>query len=280
MTASTCSYPGDRDEALIAALYDDGDPVKLAAFEAHVAGCPVCRDEIDTLRGVRVQLARWAPPEPSFGVIGRQPSVVGQPSPVASPQAPAPSPESSSPWWRQMPVWAQVAAALLFLGVSAGVANLDIRYDASGLSVRTGWSRSVSNARVAQAGQAAPGATVVPAGATAPIDPAPWRADLAALEQQMKSEMHASLAAAPRALSASDADLIRRVRALVDESEKRQHTELALRVAEVLRDVSSQRQADLVKIDRSLGAVQNNLGVEVMKQRQSLNLLYRASQRQ
>jgi hypothetical protein len=70
------------------------------------------------------------------------------------------------------------------------------------------------------------------------------------------------------------------VRALLDESERRQQRELALRVAEVLRDVSTQRQADLVKIDRSLGAVQNNLGVEVMKQRQSLNLLYHASQRQ
>ncbi len=280
MTASICSYPGDRDEALIAALYDDGDPVKLAAFEAHVAVCPACRDEIDLLRGVRVQLSRWTPPEPSFGVISRQSSVVGQPTAVASPQAEAPGPRSSSPWWRQVPVWAQVAAALLFLGVSAGIANLDIRYDASGLSVRTGWSTSASDRRVAEAARVAPNATVVPAAAPVAVDPAPWRADLAALEQQMKNEMHASLATAPRAVSASDADLIRRVRALVDESEKRQHTELALRVAEVLRDVSSQRQADLVKIDRSLGAVQNNLGVEVMKQRQSLNLLYRASQRQ
>ena len=63
--------------------------------------------------------------------------------------------------------------------------------------------------------------------------------------------------------------MLRRVRALVDESEQRQQRELALRVAEVLRDVNAQRQADLVKIDRSLGVVQNNLGVEVMKQRSS-----------
>jgi hypothetical protein len=276
MTASICSYPGDRDEALIAALYDDGDPVKLSAFEAHMAGCQSCRDEIDTLRGVRAQLSRWAPPEPSFGVIGRQPQVVSPESTAGN--QPSTVPQGSA--WRQVPVWAQVAAALLFLGVSAGIANIDIRYDASGLSVRTGWLTPASDRRVAAAGQVAPSATVVPAAAPAPVDPAPWRADLAALEQQMKSEMHASLAAAPRAVSASDADLIRRVRALVDESEKRQQTELALRVAEVLRDVSSQRQADLVKIDRSLGAVQNNLGVEVMKQRQSLNLLYRASQKQ
>ena len=78
----------------------------------------------------------------------------------------------------------------------------------------------------------------------------------------------------------SDADLVKRVRALVDESEKRQQRELALRVAEVVRDVAAQRQADLVKIDRTLGVVQNNLGVEVLRDRQRLDILYRASQRQ
>ena len=201
-------------------------------------------------------------------------------------------------------MWAQVAAALLVLGVSAGIANLDIRYDANGLSVRTGWSPPSRDARVGEPGPPSretrvgePGQRPTPTSsgtARAPAlvtstDAAPWRADLAALERQLKNELHATQAAgagmpgsapALRAISASDADVLRRVRALVDESEKRQQRELALRVAEVLRDVSSQRQADLAKIDRSLGVVQNNLGVEVMKQRQSLNLLYRASQRQ
>ena len=77
-----------------------------------------------------------------------------------------------------------------------------------------------------------------------------------------------------------DADLVRRLRVLIEESEKRQQRELALRVAEVMRDVAAQRQSDLVKIDRTLGVVQNNLGVEVMRDRQRLDILYRASQRQ
>jgi hypothetical protein len=47
----------------------------------------------------------------------------------------------------------------------------------------------------------------------------------------------------------------------------------------VLRDVNAQRQADLVRIQRSLGLVENNLGVEVLKQRQSLNYLMRVNQR-
>jgi hypothetical protein len=110
------------------------------------------------------------------------------------------------------------------------------------------------------------------------FSPAVTREDLAALERQLRSEFR-SAQTSLRAAS-NDADVLRRVRALVDESEKRQQRELALRVGQLVQDVNAQRQADLVKIDRSLGLVQNNLGAEVLKQRQSLNLLYRASLRQ
>ena len=75
------------------------------------------------------------------------------------------------------------------------------------------------------------------------------------------------------AASSVDAETLRRVRALVEESEKRQQRELALRVAEVLRDVHAMRQADLVKIDRTLGEVRTDLGVQVMRDRQKLNTL-------
>ena len=45
-----------------------------------------------------------------------------------------------------------------------------------------------------------------------------------------------------------------------------------------MRDVDTQRRADLLKIDRSLGLIQNTAGVEVLKQRELLNYLVRASQ--
>jgi hypothetical protein len=285
MTTLLCGYPGDRDGALVTYLYDDGgaDSGERALFDAHVKSCARCRDDLDALRGVRTQLARWAPPEPRFV--------------VANPQSRIPN-----PWWPQVPAWAQVAAALLFLGVSAGIANLDVRYDQNGLSVRTGWRPPARDTRLG--GQAplnvgqgatgvAQGSPMTQGSAVAPglvsSTSAPWRADLAALERQLKTELRsaqtsAAAASQPQmARTIGDADVIRRVRALLDESEKRQQSELALRVAEVMRDVNAQRQADLVKIDRTLGTVQNNLGVEVLKNRQQLNqmnLLYRASQRQ
>ena len=291
MTEFFCGYGDDRDEAIVAFLYEDpnGHPAERGRFQAHLTTCARCRADVAALRGVRAQLARWAPPEPSFAVIGRQPAVAG---PQSDPQSAVRDPQ----WWRAVPAWAQVAAALLFLGVSAGVANLDVRYDRSGLSIRTGWSSPSRDGRVGGSDKPATVVAQAPAPAaaqarlTAAAEAAPWRADLAALERQLKTEFRATQVSAAgaqlqavRATASTDADITRRVRALVEESEKRQQRELALRIAELLRDVSAQRQADLVKIDRTLGVVQNNVGVEVMKTRQQMNqmdLIYRASQRQ
>jgi anti-sigma factor RsiW len=251
MTDITCTYAGDREHTLIAYLYDDIDPAERAAFGAHLPGCERCRRDLAALGGVRRQLARWAPPEPKVTVDGRQST--------ASPQPPA-----SSPWWREIPAWAQVAAALLFLGVSAGLANLDVRYDATGLSMRTGWSRP------------APGAQTV----AVPADVVS-RTELTALEQQLRDEIRAvQTSAQPLRAAVSDADVNRRLRTLIDESEKRQQRELALRIAQISRDVNAQRQVDLSKIDRNLGLIQNQTGVEILKQREMVNYLMRVSQRQ
>lgn len=281
MTESVCGYPGDRDEALVTYLYsEDGDAVSRALFEAHLATCIRCADDLAALRGVRTQLARWSPPEPKVSG-SREPrsgvAAVGQ-----VPQSAIRNPRWS---WRAIPAWAQVAAALLFLGAAAGIANFDVRYDAAGLSIRTGWSKPATAASAPDL--AAPVGTPSQANFASGAD-APWRADLTALERQLKSEFHGAQPAsttmlAPGGRPAADAETLRRVRALIDESEKRQQRELALRVAEVIRDVNAQRQADLIKVDRVLGTVQNNLGIQVLKNRaqmQQMDYLIRTSGRQ
>ena len=258
MTDMLCGY-ANRDETIVAFLYDELEPEPRRDFNAHLLTCTLCRDEVAGLRAVRTSLARWEPPA------------------LTSLQSPVP--ETSRPaWWHAVPAWAQVAAALLFLGVSAGIANLDVRYDQNGLNIRTGWMKPAAP-KLATAQTNEGGTKLVTAPSTAG---APWRADLVALAGQLRAELRASQASPQtvRAASSSDAETLRRVRVLLDESEKRQQRELALRIAEVVRDVDTQRRADLRNIDHTLGLVRNDLGVEVMKQRQSLNLLYRASQRQ
>jgi hypothetical protein len=86
--------------------------------------------------------------------------------------------------------------------------------------------------------------------------------------------------AVPRAV-ALDPDTMRRMKALVEESERRQQREIALRVAEVTQNVNAQRQADLRKIDQNLGMVQDRTGVLVLQNRQMLNnFIQRVSQTQ
>ena len=270
MTDMICGYGGDRDEILVAYVYGDIEPDQRAAFDAHLTKCVHCRNELTELRGVRVKLEQWAPPEPLRALTPRA-------APQASPRARV--------WTTlaEMPAWAQVAAALVFLGVAAGLANFDVRYDREGLTVRTGWLGS------AVAPDAAQG---VAQDSNPAYTSAAWRADLAALERQLRREFRPSGApgvtvqpasaqtGSAAANGARDGEMLRRVRALVEESERKQQRELALRVAQVIRDVNAQREADLVKIDRSLGLIQNNTGVEAMKQRELLNYLVRVSQRQ
>jgi len=117
--------------------------------------------------------------------------------------------------------------------------------------------------------------------------PAVTQADLAGLAQQLRAELQTTAAAvavdnSARSLSKEEEDaIVRRVRALVRDSEQRQKRELALRVAEVAQDTQAQRQSDLVRIDRTLGLLQSTTGTAVRRQEQLLNsLAVKVSQRQ
>jgi hypothetical protein len=268
-----CGYAGDREAMLMAYVYDDIAEGDRQAFEQHLSTCARCRTELNGLADVRAQLARWAPPEPSIAGGRRRTSIVASDwiTGIAGAAAAAETDSARRSWWRDAPAWAQVAAALLVLGVSAGIANLDVRYDANGLNIRTGWAKPAADVS-----------------AVASKETEDLRAQLASLEQQLRSELRASQVSASAAQGqtlpvqvahSSDADLMRRVKTLVDDSERRQRNEIALRMGEAIRDLNSQRQADLRKIDQNLGMFQDRTGVEVLRNRQKLDyILQRVSQ--
>jgi len=56
MTDITCTFAGDREQTLIAYLYDDIDPAERAAFAAHLPACARCRRDLAALGGVRRRL--------------------------------------------------------------------------------------------------------------------------------------------------------------------------------------------------------------------------------
>jgi hypothetical protein len=155
-------------------------------------------------------------------------------------------------WWQQpMPAWAQAAAAALIFttGVTLGALR-------------------GSTAPAPQQSNAANISTVT-------------KADLAALEQRMRSELTPQLRSTSDTAAAAPADarILQRVRAMIDDSEQRQRRELALRTTELVRDFDAQRNDDLVRIQRTLGQMDGTTGVEVAQQRQMLNYLMRVSQR-
>lgn len=265
MNETLCTYDGRREDVLVAYLYDDIDPFERAAFERHLPGCLPCRTELRALSDVRDGLLAWAPPDVAEGVGGQTPRAALRL--VDTPQ--------TTRGWRMLgdaPVWMQAAAAMLVVAAALGIANLRLTYSREGLSVSTGWMHQAPAA-------ALPAPVTAQAVASQPIGTEPWRAELTALEQRVLQQIEAQPAASDAA--AEGEALLKQVRALLQESERRQQRELALRVAEVARDAQTQRQADLVKIDRSLGLMQSRTGVEVMRTQQQLNsLAQRVSQRQ
>jgi anti-sigma factor RsiW len=269
MSDTFCGYDGQRDEMIVAYVYGELTVPERTAFMRHLNRCAACRHEIDALGDVRAELAAWSPPEIGRVVNRRLPAerrlrTVGS---AAAPAPPDARETAARRPWRDIPAWAQYAAAILLIGVAAGIANLDITYNGDGLSVHTGWL----NRPVARADSAST------------AEPVATQADLAALEQQLRAELQSSVtpAVATAPAGMSEQELVRRVRLLIRDSEQRQQRELALRVAEVAQDAQAQRQADLVKIDRTLGALQNTTGTAVRRQEQLLNsLAVRVSQKQ
>ena len=164
---------------------------------------------------------------------------------------------------RDLPVWAQVAAALLVLGVSAGIANLDVRYDQSGLTIRTGWSPDAACARSRRR----------PAAGTArrrQPPAAPWRADLRRSNASCGRNSAASTPAAPTALAARRAmPRPRPTRSCCGGCARCSRTANASSGTSwrcgsprSSREFDTKRETDLANIDCNLKTIQSDTGVE------------------
>ena len=169
--------------------------------------------------------------------------------------------------WQGVPAWAQVVAATLALAVGAAVANVQVRRDAAGWTLTTGW---MAPAGAGRAGRRCPGRRPTPGGRPSPRSKQSLRRDFAA---ERASHTPAAAAAEP------DPQSVARVRSLIQESERRQQQELALRLAQLGRDLDLQRRADLVRIDQGIGQLEGRTGAAVARQREMLDYIVRAGLR-
>ena len=169
--------------------------------------------------------------------------------------APEPAPD-----FRVVPA---AAAAMLLLAIGVGVANVEIRYGPDGLVVRTGWV-------------AADGVDAV-----ASADDMPWRTDLAALESALREEMAGATPRGPGAVSdgTGESEVLARVHRLIEESERRQQRDLALRFAQLMGESEAQRQADLLRIEQQVGQLEGLSEAEVVQHNEIMDYLVRVAGR-
>lgn len=259
----------DDTHRLVSYLYGESSPEERAAVESHLATCAACAAGYAGLQDVRVTLAGWQPPDVDLGfTISRSSTALAAPVPVPV----------RTRRFIALPAWAQAAAAVLVLSAGAAIANLEIRYGNDGVTIRTGWRQAADTAE--------PPAAVAPR-SVVPVrtadDNGAWKTALADSEKRLRAEFAAQRTVTPQPLltrtGAGTDDVLRQVKALIDESERRQQRELALRVAQMTTDVESQRRADLVRIEQNMGQIEGVTGAEAARQRELLNYLVRVSQR-
>jgi hypothetical protein len=145
---------------------------------------------------------------------------------------------------------------MLVGAVSAAVANVELTVARDGVTVRTGWNRSQETR-------------------AASVDPA-TAAELQRVTARMREleTRIASLGTAPvstQTASAqgrmSDAEMIKTVRALIDQSEERQQGVLARQILQVSRDVETARRTDFDRLRRGIQQVEGTAFEAVQRQR-------------
>jgi hypothetical protein len=249
-------------ERIVSYVYEELDRATRAQMEAHLKTCADCREELAGLRSVRVDLGTWTPPQPEFGfhiVRDRKPTW--------------------REWWT--PAFGLAAAAVFILAIASAIANVDVSY--GNLHLRTGRGQVTTD--IASAKQVPAQAVPTAVGASALEDKA--RTDelqtlLASLDRRVRQLESAPRPsgmqqAALKSARQSDEEILRRVQDWLAQSESKQKQELALRIAQVIRDVEAQRVADLNRIQQGFGRLDAMTTQEAVAHRDLANYIAASS---
>ena len=270
----------DREQ-LISYLYDDVSADDRVAFERHLRDCAECRDELAALRGLRATLSTWTPPQPelAFEIVDtRPPARTRTLTPTRTPTPPL-TPARWRAWWT--PAAGVAAAAILVLAAASAIAHVEFRYGTDGFSIRTGWNTSPAT-------MAAASNVPSPAASDEAKKLEASYADVARRIQTLEAAARNSAASSSPVRPVaqftpnrtSDAEVLAHVRDLLAQSESRQQRELAIRIAQVMRDMDAQRTADLSRIQQGLGRIDAMTTADAAAHRELANYVISSTRQQ
>jgi hypothetical protein len=230
----------DDHDALLDYLYEEGDPVQRLKIARHLQTCTTCSVAVLEFQTVRGMLSEWKPPASELGFRVVQDGGTASAAPRRA-------------WWvppGRLGVLAQAAAAVLLFAAGVAVSQLHIDYGDGTLTVRTRPEPpAISAARNSSIELPPSSLENVGSGSSRTstnIDSTPTNPNLV------------SGVTPTVATNAADVEqLLQRVRAMIEQSEIRQQRQLALRLSQVAREVDTQHQADLLRIQQDFGDQQN-----------------------
>jgi hypothetical protein len=242
------NHIADNQDALLDYLYEEGDPAERLAIAKHLQECAPCSVAVLEFQSVRGMLSDWTPPATHLGF--RVVQDAGQSLSASSPSATL-DPGARGGRWRgwgpatyqekltgaRLRAALQAAAAILLFVSGMAVSQLDVEYHDDGFTVRR-----------------QPVIVDVPPmspGRNASIELPAERVDINEIERELRGRLESR-----NASSVDIESLLQRVRTMIDQSEQRQQRELALRLSQVAREVDTQHQADLLRVQQEFGQQQ------------------------
>ena len=235
----------DNHGALLDYLYEEGDPAERLTMAKHLQECAACAVAVLEFQNVRGMLSDWTPPASQLGfrmVQDASPSAT-----VTSPSVSHDHPTRGGWSWGWGPTtskersrgWGpaatrgvlQAAAAILLFVSGMAVSQLHVEYR--------------------------DGVLIFGAHSDVPETPPTYQGTSITLHPESLS---AEPLGGPGGSDSYDSErerLLQRVRAMIDQSEQRQKSELALRLSQVAREVDTQHKADLLQIQQDFGQQQD-----------------------
>jgi anti-sigma factor RsiW len=234
----------DNQEALLDYLYEEGDPAERVKVAQHLQECAPCSVALLEFQSVRGLLAEWTPPGGSLGfqVVQRDAPPAGMPVGLSVQKG------------SRSVFWAQAAAAVFLFAAGMGASQLRLEYANGALTIRTR----------AAASTVASDVSVTHAGTDILLPPS--------------SIGRVAVSQPATSTSASEDEVLNRVKAWIDQSETRQRHELALRLQDVMNDFDAQRQADMRQVNQNFGQLEGQTATEVARSRELVNSLVKVSQ--